>query len=776
MNDLSMARSKLAGKPMAAIEAQDVHANGTIVIVDLKITGNADYHHERSFILRPPAFAMSIGRSSSTRDGKYLPQKDNGWFESRVVSREHAVIKASPDMKVRPLPVHLQFGTVLTTTQAVFVEDVGSMHGTFVNERRCRIREKQMLAIGDTIRFGTDVSRGPGMSNLVWCDLIPLTTCPETFPPLRAEVEYRWINERTANLPAEIRRAFEAYDDEDSDIELIEDPPHKPSNTLKSSRTFSVPDSDMSAAGSYMSEEEVNDLEEISFDEMPLSARKLLRTLGRERDEHLTTENVEKEPSTSHGQVTDLQSSLPEVPATESGTFINDAVRHDSIILDRVEPKEPTNFVPLEYYPDEIGNLTESESESRYSEDYPDFEEEDDFASQGSDRSDREASPSESNADVELNDMTTNTAFDALNDEDHAIVAEAQMQESIFDAHRLPSPTKSTEAVSANVSKPLDRAAAGQTSHDNDVDTAPSQIRAPSPSDAAMPKPSSGSYSGYREMSTTIPYGPHSDHTPYHFQSLSVPPRGVDRGYLDVPFDAGTDFDPLSTQFPPFPLAIGTSYPRNPPSFQRPPISSFYAQPYDLVYSADTGSFFKGQSKDANDKPLGLEKKAPSFSAQHDKNKSATWNKKVSIDAIVSPPENESLRSTSPARSSLKRKAREMVVDAELPKQTSSEDTVHALPPVQSITPDLSDGKRNDTAIEISSIDTRAPVSPVPNATTENVLEERPAKRSKRTAEEVSRKVPSFIKYSAAASLGFTMGIVGTFWTLVALPENFFVP
>ena len=50
------------------------------------------------------------------------------------------------------------------TIQAVFIEDLGSMHGTFVNECRIEANRALKLAVGDSIRFGAEVSRGPGMS------------------------------------------------------------------------------------------------------------------------------------------------------------------------------------------------------------------------------------------------------------------------------------------------------------------------------------------------------------------------------------------------------------------------------------------------------------------------------------------------------------------------------------------------------------------------------------------------------------------------------------
>jgi FHA domain len=48
--------------------------------------------------------------------------------------------------------------------QCVYIEDVGSMHGTYVDEKRVTAHERHRLYSEDLVKFGNEVTRGPGMS------------------------------------------------------------------------------------------------------------------------------------------------------------------------------------------------------------------------------------------------------------------------------------------------------------------------------------------------------------------------------------------------------------------------------------------------------------------------------------------------------------------------------------------------------------------------------------------------------------------------------------
>jgi FHA domain len=46
--------------------------------------------------------------------------------------------------------------------QSVYIEDVGSMHGTYVNDKKIASHERFSLNNGHLVKFGSEVTRGPG--------------------------------------------------------------------------------------------------------------------------------------------------------------------------------------------------------------------------------------------------------------------------------------------------------------------------------------------------------------------------------------------------------------------------------------------------------------------------------------------------------------------------------------------------------------------------------------------------------------------------------------
>ncbi|KAJ5925639.1 hypothetical protein N7454_008278 [Penicillium verhagenii] len=82
-----------------------------------------------------------IGRSSKRGVKGRIPDQDNGWFESRVMSRDHAELHMGPGMHVN-------------------IEDLGSTHGTWLNNKRLGHGDAIPVFTGDVIRFGVDVERG----------------------------------------------------------------------------------------------------------------------------------------------------------------------------------------------------------------------------------------------------------------------------------------------------------------------------------------------------------------------------------------------------------------------------------------------------------------------------------------------------------------------------------------------------------------------------------------------------------------------------------------
>ncbi|KAJ5735241.1 uncharacterized protein N7483_000366 [Penicillium malachiteum] len=79
----------------------------------------------RTLVLTPAKSAIIIGRSSKRGLKHRSPDSANGWYESRIV----------------------------------YIDDLGSTHGTWINNTRLPFGDPSALTTGDIVRFGVDVER-----------------------------------------------------------------------------------------------------------------------------------------------------------------------------------------------------------------------------------------------------------------------------------------------------------------------------------------------------------------------------------------------------------------------------------------------------------------------------------------------------------------------------------------------------------------------------------------------------------------------------------------
>ncbi|TEY35918.1 hypothetical protein BOTCAL_0575g00010 [Botryotinia calthae] len=96
---------------------------------------------ERLINLDPTRTVLQIGRASKSPSKGLLGAIDNAWFDSPVMSRNHAEIIYSP------------------LDNVVQIRDLGSMHGTFLNGEKLG-GEAKPLNSNDEIVFGIGVKRG----------------------------------------------------------------------------------------------------------------------------------------------------------------------------------------------------------------------------------------------------------------------------------------------------------------------------------------------------------------------------------------------------------------------------------------------------------------------------------------------------------------------------------------------------------------------------------------------------------------------------------------
>ncbi|KAF2848443.1 hypothetical protein T440DRAFT_509553 [Plenodomus tracheiphilus IPT5] len=103
-----------------------------------------DAFEKREFVLPIDRSIYPIGRASKSEAKRnLLPAPHNAYIDSPVVSREHAILTASPN----------------SGNPVVFISDCGSMHGTMVNGRKLAPHDPEILVSGDLLQFGVDINR-----------------------------------------------------------------------------------------------------------------------------------------------------------------------------------------------------------------------------------------------------------------------------------------------------------------------------------------------------------------------------------------------------------------------------------------------------------------------------------------------------------------------------------------------------------------------------------------------------------------------------------------
>ncbi|QPG97280.1 hypothetical protein C2857_006077 [Epichloe festucae Fl1] len=96
---------------------------------------------DRHILLTKYNTKADIGRSTK-RDARLAAQPNNGWFDSPVMSRSHARLLFCPKLN------------------SISVMDIGSLHGTYVNNSRVVQRQVRKLTSGDILRFGAPIQKG----------------------------------------------------------------------------------------------------------------------------------------------------------------------------------------------------------------------------------------------------------------------------------------------------------------------------------------------------------------------------------------------------------------------------------------------------------------------------------------------------------------------------------------------------------------------------------------------------------------------------------------
>jgi hypothetical protein len=703
------------------------------------------------------------------------------------------------------------------------------MHGTYVEERKLAPRTRESLYSGDYIKFGAEVTRGPGTC---WINDEPTPHCcaqpirwlplpekdtpfsvfsgsnllPESFPPLEMCISFNWIDEAYVSHPllpcwtnpicsprsvpnaptipnAEISRnsfVVPDYDDEEDDeIEIIHESVRAPRvEVVVPSRRYTVPESDVSCAGSFTSDNSSPEPPTLS----PRTSRADVATWKQ------LSENINaKSPGEVVGNNTAATERLVALSDAPSAAGFFHSEGQQPLVLSQalIQPNSTLEreVVPIatdSVYADEDAledvDLTESDVESAiestdesadesadgFSDDLFDDDDAENAQQELSVESpplseidDSDEEPHASNPGTKLldnNSYTEGQGTCGVGEEEHAKVSAAEsvpaesstVRSPVFDSTHWASPSSNQRGF---VQKP-----------NNNLNDA----RAPSPSDAAMAKTS---IAQIPPLDTPMPvqspptlavpmtcgFPRHSTtETPY-----APPTWSAWQGYTaDLPSEyAPFVYSPFNSQFP----------------YQEGPLG--YRQPADVII-IDSASE-RGEEVPTNYEPATLR---PPYQPLNDKGNPYRSTAATALDADQSArvPTTTSLRATKLSiddivekntkdasteidGQKLKRKAEEISADEDVLATNlalSSDQVVSEL----DLAPQSSESTQLATLQTVTSPTTDAEVN---NQTERTEVVGQPARKRAKTG---------VAKYAAAVFAGVVAGGVGTMAALLALP------
>ncbi|ETI24871.1 hypothetical protein G647_04241 [Cladophialophora carrionii CBS 160.54] len=257
---------------MAGTEHSGIHVTVTLEDVDL-----CEPIPKRTITLRAPAWQVNIGRGTQSGYGSIAAAPDNTWFDSKVMSRNHAVLRADP------------------VTKDILIEDIGSMHGTQLCGRRLATHQVEKIWTDDTVTLGANVVRGSAHFSAL--RLRVAWKCSDSNNPHSPHsniyrntftADYYSEDEAYEEPSSEILgdqeehdyQAFEEVDghlsEPDSEDQVIQDSVREASVEIvvPQARTFTTPDSDEAST------QDSSSLGELSDDETESAMRSKIVTLS----------------------------------------------------------------------------------------------------------------------------------------------------------------------------------------------------------------------------------------------------------------------------------------------------------------------------------------------------------------------------------------------------------------------------------------------------------------------------------------------------------------
>ncbi|KAI9686424.1 MAG: hypothetical protein M1822_003769 [Bathelium mastoideum] len=164
---------------------------------------------------------VSVGRASSSESKGLVAAPNNAYLDCPVVSRKHAELSVSPNKK-DPRGLSL------------WITDVGSMHGTYLNDRRLNKGLEERVDDKDLLRFGCEVQRDEEcyrpLTYAVKLDMVPSHQTSQPDKDVNLE-------SRSFEVPDSTSDEYDSHELDDSDSDRSSSPivPPLPEPTYQTS-------------------------------------------------------------------------------------------------------------------------------------------------------------------------------------------------------------------------------------------------------------------------------------------------------------------------------------------------------------------------------------------------------------------------------------------------------------------------------------------------------------------------------------------------------------
>jgi len=131
--------------------------------VTIKMTplGQDEAENHRVIKINRDKKEVEIGRASKNAHKGLTVASDNAWFDYPILSRTHAKFTAYPPQRVS-IPSYEYRSDSEPMEQAIYVQDCGSTHGTYLANQRMITGVEYTVNDGDIITFGQRVTSGAG--------------------------------------------------------------------------------------------------------------------------------------------------------------------------------------------------------------------------------------------------------------------------------------------------------------------------------------------------------------------------------------------------------------------------------------------------------------------------------------------------------------------------------------------------------------------------------------------------------------------------------------